>query len=64
MQTNNIRTKDGLSIFITVHKNGTVISVYSNATYTSFNMSNVDARAVAERIINSLDNFELTTTKE
>lgn len=63
MQTTNFSTKDGLSFFITPTDNGTFFSVYSRATHTTLNLSNADARVLAERIINALDNHALQAEK-
>lgn len=63
MQTTNFNTQDGLSFFITPTDNGTFFSVYSRATHTTLNLSNADARAMAERIINALDNHALEAAK-
>lgn len=63
MQTTSFITKDGLSIFITPASVGVFFSVYSRATHTTFNIGHDDARQMAERIINALDNHALETAK-
>jgi hypothetical protein len=64
MHTNSIRTKNGFSIFVTVTDRGSVLSFYSDGMHSSITFDNVDARALAERIINAVDNHQLTTIKE
>lgn len=64
MQTTSFSTKDGLSFFITPTNHGTFFSVYSRATHTTLNLNNADARVLAERIINALDNHALESNKK
>ena len=64
MHTNSIRTKNGFSIFVTVTDHGSVLSFYSDGMHSTLTIDNVDARALAERIINAVDNHQLTKIKE
>ena len=64
MATNYFRTHNGATIYTTANKDGFGLMVFSRGVSVSFSMDPTDARTLAERIINSLDNFQLTTTKE
>lgn len=64
MATNTITTKEGSSVYMTAHEAGMLLAVFSENVSLTLTFKEQDARALAERIINALDNFKLTTTKE
>lgn len=64
MNSSNFRPKNGPSIFITASDKTTALAFYMGGAYVSFHFSPEDARTLAERIINVLDNEVLDQTKK
>lgn len=62
--TNHIQVLDGNTVYITVGDTTSSLSLYSRHMSASIQMTNADARALAERIINTLDNHNLITSEE
>lgn len=64
MAITTITTQEGNRVHITAHDAGLFMAIFSENISLTFTFTESDARALAERIINSLDNFKLTTIKE
>lgn len=64
MAINTITTEEGNRVHVSANETGLLMSIFADNISATFKFNAVDARALAERIINSLDNFHLTTMKE
>lgn len=62
--TQSIQVRGGNTVFITAGESQVSLALYGRNLSSSIQMTTSDARALAERIINTLDNFQLTKNKE
>lgn len=64
MAITTVTTREGNRIHISAGEAGLFLSIFSDNVSVTFTFDAIDGRMLAERIINSLDNFQLTTMKE
>jgi hypothetical protein len=64
MNSSSFNPKNGPTVYITTTERTAVLSFYMDRGSASFHFSTADARALAERIINTLDNEALDQTKK
>lgn len=65
MHTNNLKVSDECEVQIESSNSGLNLMIFTGHSATSaYYFDHASARAVAERIINALDNYQLQQTKE
>lgn len=60
----DVRTTNGMSIYVTSTDNTTQISIYALYMHATFSLSNEEARTLAERITNAVEAMQRMASEQ